>query len=545
MIRVIVERPPAPAGHDTPARRGGQRFWIALVLVAAVFLAEGLYLARVLVPSHDEAYGLFFGYLTASGQITMFDDGVVGHRAPVPAYVFGATQVLWGRSLLAARLLGVAFGVALVALTGLLGRRLGGDLAGVLAASFLTAQGAIVGYYAIGDFHSLVPAIIVTGLLVFLGPHAPWRNVLGMATFVSLFFVRSHVMPLVPLALAYGLWRATSRVERWVVAAVAVTPPLAFFFSDARHLKLLAHMPLVHHLVRPLGYVPFVYLDARPWHGLESQAQKLLMLGRRYEFFALATVVALALVVWRVRRARARHPYLTNPGINVVAGLFLVMLATLFVAFRINFKWIGMYFASLAPLLAIVLGGLYARLLTDAAIAGWRRRLLAAFVAAMLVLPIAFNRNPLLPRGALRAADPFAAVHVAAAHLARVVPANARVFFFGPLDVYYLAGLPATYLPQITNYDTLAVRDDDNWATLRSGYYGMPQVEAWLGADAEWAVISPQALATFATGFHGHPETNVPKVARIKALLARHFERVDVVDEYPYYAYEVYRRARP
>jgi len=111
-----------------------------------------------------------------------------------------------------------------------------------------------------------------------------------------------------------------------------------------------------------------------------------------------------------------------------------------------------------------------------------------------------------------------------------------------PRKRFAFSGLPPTWIQQITNYDTLAVRDEDNWATLRSGYYGMPQVERWLGIEADYAVISPEALNVFAEGFHGHPEVNRPKVARIRALLAERFERIDRVAEYPYYSYEVYRR---
>ena len=70
----------------------------------------------------------------------------------------------------------------------------------------------------------------------------------------------------------------------------------------------------------------------------------------------------------------------------------------------------------------------------------------------------------------------------------------------------------------------------------------MPQVERWLGAEADYAVVSPQSLLTFAEGLHNHPEVNRPKVARIRELLDRHFTRIGTVSEYPYYSYDVYRR---
>ncbi len=129
-----------------------RRFWIALVVITLVFLVQALVLARILVPFHDETSALFLAQLAASGQISLFDDGLAGHRPFGPAYIFGATQVVFGRSLIAARLLGVAFGLVLVILTAVLARRLGGSLCGLLAAALLTAQGAVVGYYVLGHW---------------------------------------------------------------------------------------------------------------------------------------------------------------------------------------------------------------------------------------------------------------------------------------------------------------------------------------------------------------------------------------------------------
>ena len=193
------------ASRSAPSR---VTFWLLLALIAMVFAAQALYLARVLVPSHDETSALFFGYLTASGRMSLYQDEAVGHRPPGPAYILGATQVLWGRSLMAARLASVVFGLALLLFTALLARELGGPTAGLLAAAFLTAQGAIVAYYSIGDYHALVPMIMMAGLLVWLWGGGPVHNVLGAAVLGSLFFMRAHMWPLLPVVLLLGLRRA-------------------------------------------------------------------------------------------------------------------------------------------------------------------------------------------------------------------------------------------------------------------------------------------------------------------------------------------------
>jgi hypothetical protein len=520
------------------------RFRIVLALIALAFVMHAAYLARVLVPNHDESQALFAGYLAASGQINLFQDELIGHRAPLPAYVFGSTQVVFGRDLLVARSLSVLLGAALVIATGVLGLRVGGERCGLLAAALTTAQGAVVGYYALGDFHALVPLTIVLGLLLFRSGSGPAANVAAAAVIGSLFFMRTHVWPLVPLGWGYGLWRARSTVERVMVTLVVAGPPLVFFAWDVRHLKILSNVPLVGRLVRPLGYVAFVDLDQRPYRDLSYQVSMVVQIVRRYEFLVLATVVILVLAAWCAVRAGRRGPYLTNHGVNLVAATFAAEFFCLLIMFRINFKWIGMYFASLLPLLAIVLAYLAHRLLDEPGLGRRSRYAFGAALALLLVGPVYYNRNPLKPEGALRAADPVRAVRRAGDHLARLVPGGARVFFFGPVDVFYFSGLPPTYLQQTSNYDTLAVNDADNRATLRSGYYGMPQVEAWLGREADYAVVSPQGLRTFAEGFHNHPDVNRPKAARIRELLARDFALVGTVDEYPYYSYEVYRRVR-
>ena len=520
----------------------GRMFGIALALIAGLFLAQALYLARLMVPGQDESAGLFVGYLAATGSLGLFDDAMPGHRAPAPGYIFGITQLLSGRSLLAARYLGATFGFALVVLTGLLARRLAGDLAGLVAATLLSAQGALVGYYSLGDYHSLAPLVLLTGLLVLLGDGGEPRRIAGLAILGSIFFVRTHLWPLIPLALAYGLWRAGGRRERLVTIAVVVGPALVFFLSDLARLKLLVLVPGLGWPVRALGYLPFHELDARAPLSWGDQLQQLLRLARRYEFLIVGAVFAMGWAGWRASRSREPALWRGDGRVSLVAALFLYLLAWLFVVCRINFKWVGMYFASLAPLLSVVLGHVWSVTLRDPGLTRGGRIALVVALAVLLALPVYYNRNPLIPTGALRAADAVRAVRVAGEHLARLVPPDARVFLFGPVDVFYFSGLPPTHIQQITNYDTLAVNDEDNRATLRSGYYGMAQVERWLGQADDYAVVSPEGLATFAEAFHHHPEVHRPKVARIRELLERHFVKIGTVDEYPYYSYEVFRR---
>ena len=151
------------------------------------------------------------------------------------------------------------------------------------------------------------------------------------------------------------------------------------------------------------------------------------------------------------------------------------------------------------------------------------------------VLPFCVNRNPLMPEGTVRRADPVAAVRTAGEHLARLVPVEARVFFFGQVDVFYFSGLPPTYVQQITNYDTLAVNDRDNQATLRSGYYGMPQVEQWLGRGRLRGHLT-RGSGDLRRRLPQSPEINRPGWPYPGAA-ARHFVKVGP-SGIPYYTYD-------
>src|SRR6267143_1788628 len=124
--------------HDV-GRTSSRRFWFLLALIGALFVAQGIYYARVLVPVHDGIQYLLVGSRAHRGELSIFDDRLPGNRLPLPFYVLGATQ-LAGPNLLAARWLNVGFGLAALVLTALLARRLAGTTPAILAALFLATQ---------------------------------------------------------------------------------------------------------------------------------------------------------------------------------------------------------------------------------------------------------------------------------------------------------------------------------------------------------------------------------------------------------------------
>ena len=512
-------------------------FRLSLALLATLFVAQGIYYARVLIPVHDAVQYLLVGAHVVRGDVAVFDDRFTGNRMPLPFYVLGLTQVLVGPNFVLPRLLNIAFGLCTLLLTIALARRLGGDTAGLLAGLFLATQGVVVAYYSHEGSPAFAAFAFMAGMFVLFGEDSPRRRVLGTALIGLLFFVRTNLWPAVPFLLGYSLWRASGRGERALLASVVTLPPLAFFAWDPRNLKILAYVPVIQGLVAPMGYFPSVVLDAQKTLPLTGQLWEAARLVRRYEFWALAIAVLFVLVLWRRAGGRPVRWWAENPKVMVLAALLVYMLTAQLLIFRWTWKWVGVYVLPFAPLVPILLGVGFSVLLLDMPPRSWARRLLVFTLGCLFLPPLYFVRNPILPIGEVKAKDPFGAAHVAAAHLGSVVPQDAKVFFYGLNTVYYLSGLPHTYLQQIYKQDQFSMIETEDWVLRRSGFVPVSDMRYWLSTDADFAVIDTLFLDY---------KSQIPSLGNpeqlMKDLLARHFELIDTVDESPLSRYSVYRR---
>ena len=506
-------------------------FRVVLLVICVLYAAQGLHYARMLIPVHDAVMYLFIGAKAVRGEVSLYDDRLVGHRPPLPFYVLGLTQVR-GPNLLAARWLNVGLGVLVVLMTAALARRLGGNGAGALAAAFLATQGVVVAYYSYEGYPATAAfCFMLTCLLLFVGGQV--AVVAGMAAAGALFFVRSNVWPAIPVLLAYGLWRARGVRERLLGLVLALLPPLVFFMWDSRHLKILANVPVARRWVEPLGYVSPLVLDDRQTLPLESQLWEAARLVRRYEFWVLAVVVLIGLAIWQYGPRRVARGLVARPHITILTLLFVYMLLAQFVVFSWNWRWVGLYFLPVAPLVAMILGLGFAALI-ERARPGRPRVVLAVILVVLLAPPVYWARNPLLPIGEAAAADPFGAAHRAGEHLRRLVPADARVFFYGLNAIYYLSGLPATYLQQVYLPDPFAHIAAEDWVLRRSGFVPLSDMRRWLSTEADYAVIDRSMI---------EPRAQNPGPEReMQALLDQHFELIGTVDEFVYTPYLVYRR---
>lgn len=511
-------------------------FVLGVALLGVLYAIQGLYYARVLAPTPDAIQYLFVGVQAVTGERGVYDDHWTGNRLPLPFYVLGLTQLL-GPSLWIPRLMNVLFGLATLGLTIALAQRLGGPLAGLLAGLFLATQAVVIGYWTYEGYPVLAALLFtLTTSLALTAESAP-RRLLGVALTALLFFVRSNLWPAALFLFGHSLWRAAGTRERAVQVGIVTLPVLVFFAWDPENLKILGSVPVVSRLVEPLGYYTSVVFYAEKVLPLTSQLWNLVRIARRYEFWVFAVAVLAGLEAWRWRTRRTPSPWMQSRTVKLLAGLLVFVFVANLMMYRWTWKWVGLYFVTFATPLPVLLGLGFGHHLAETAGRPWARRALVLVLAVLLLPPLYFVRNPLLPIGDVKARDPFGSVHVAAAHLRRVVPRDAKVFFFGRSDVYYLSGLPLTYPAQLYNQDQFSMIPAEDWVLRRSGFVPVRDVRYWLSSDADYAVIDLKFLDYKLTT----PSLDNPE-ALMQALLARHFARIDTIDEFPLSTYAVYRR---
>lgn len=508
-------------------------FWTALALAAALYGVQGRALAERMVTWTDESAYVHLGYLTATGQISLFQDELTGSRMPLPFWIVGGSQVLWGRSLLAARLTALAIGLAALALVALIARRLAGDLAGVLAALFFATQGVLVGYFATGTYHSLSAGILLGGVAVVFGVRRPWGPALGMATLSLLFLTRTNLWPVIPGALLVLLYQARSLRERLGLVVAASTVPVAFFLSDTRHLKVLAYVPVVGRLVRSLGYpIGWSLIDV-PEPALWDRAWAFIRLARMYECWTLAALLLGAILTIRRLKGMPAPAAFADGRVRLLAALLVYIAAwQVLILWKFPKAFVG-WFPSFAPLTAILLGVGFGRILGRRDFGRGARRVTAVVLVLLMAAPIMVVRHPLLVPAGEAGPAPLAALRAAGAHFKRDVKPGAKVFLWGDSFPLYLAGV-LPYLRQIHSTNTFAVVED-RAAIQKSGLWGLQEMERWLSTDADYVVLEPLTLEQYRARY---PDL----MAKFDAMLRRHFELVETIADYRWQVFELYSR---
>lgn len=508
-------------------------FWSALALAAALYCLQGRVLVERMVTWTDESAYVHLGYLTATGQISLFQDELTGSRMPLPFWTVGGSQVLWGRSLLAARLAGLGIGLVALGLTALIARRLAGDLAGILAAFFFATQGVLVGYFATGTYHSLAASILLGGVALIYYLRPPWGPVLGMATLSLLFLTRTNLWPVIPGVLLVLLVRARDLRQRLLLVAAAGAVPLAFFLSDTRHLKVLAYVPVVGRLVRSLGYpVGWSLIDV-PEPALWDRVWAVIRLARMYECWTFAALLLCAIVIVRQLKGLETPHVFADRRVALLAALLVYIAAwQVLILWKFPKAFVG-WFPSFAPLAALLLGVGFARVFGLPDFGRGARRITAALLVLLMIVPMIIVRHPLLVPAGEAGVAPLPALRAAGDHFKKLVKPGAKVFLWGDSFPLYLAGI-LPYLRQIHSTNTFAVVED-RVAIQKGGLWGREEMERWLSTDADYVVLEPQTLEPYRARY---PDV----MARLDTLLRQHFELLDTIEDYRWQTFRLYAR---
>jgi len=507
------------------------------VLALVIYLALALYLSRVLNTWDDESAYVALGRLATIGAISLYQDDMTGQRMPLPFYVEGASQVVFGRDLWVARLVSLLIGIGALALTIAIARRLGGDLAGALAGLLLATQGVVVGYYATATYYALTAMILMAAVWVLLKEELPWRHALGMAIASLLFVTRTNMFPALLFFFAWAVLGARSAREQLAVVLVTVAPPAIFFLSAPTHVKLIAHIPVLNHLVAPLGYRSILSFSILDHAGLGRQLWALAFIARRYESWALAATGLVVVAVLLHLRGRPIRSMPRRRGVTALAFLWLWILVWHFIIWRVNFRYVLPFFSIFAPLVAVLLGIPFANLLIRQDLSRAARTVLTLTLIGALTLSVLYIRHPVLasPRPRPFAHDSIQRLDRAATGLRTLVPRDETVFLFAQPMVPYLAGVNAPIQQLMSPWATLAPAQSDERLISKSGVWGARELERWLGCDLQYAVISPSLLQTVESL---RPEA----VRRIRELLEERFILVGQVGDTPLLTVGVYRR---
>jgi hypothetical protein len=507
------------------------RYLIAACLVASFI--QSCFFARALVPDIDETVHVFLGREAIAGHISLFQDELPGFRAPLPYYFFGLSQLVFDRSIVAARVSSAAVGTLCLVLLLLLATRIGGPLCGLLTFLFAITQSTIIGFFAQSSYHALTSLVLLAALYVVLCTTLPYKNVLGMALCSLFFFMRTLMMPLIPLAMVYLLVKAKSVGERLAIIAVTAIPPVVFFASNPHHLKLMAYMPVLESFVRPLGYVRSPRITgAASFDSSNTPAAALLLLVRWYKPWFAAGLVLIAIMVVLALRSQSLKAFVSNWKVNLLAAVFLYIALAHLVAVRGS--WTGSVGYEPSGIIAAIIPGFgFSVLITHYYSRVVHRRATLLFLSALFVVAPTLSKPPALPLAVSLQDSPTRALNNLADALRALIPPGSRVFHLGASQALYIADR-APYLRQALGYWTLSPLRDQT-VTRRSGLWGEAEITDWLTRDAQYAVIVPESLDEYRISCRSCVEL-------AESLLERHFARIAVLRQYRGAAHVIYKR---
>jgi len=206
----------------------GRRIFFVYLFLFLCYLGFNLLLVHKVYVNHDEGWYLYASQLVYRGKLPYLDFAYF--QSPLLPYVYGVFQYLAGPSVLVGRIVSLALNLGLAGLTFLVARRLGGNLAAIIALLCLgtSADFMRVGSYANNVILSAFLAVLGTWWL--LGDWSARRvQILGIGCWSLAVMARLSWGLALAIVVGFIFWH-----HRWRVAAAwpaVVTAALVLFVS--------------------------------------------------------------------------------------------------------------------------------------------------------------------------------------------------------------------------------------------------------------------------------------------------------------------------
>ena len=507
---------------------GPRSLFIASLLLMLV-LQGAFHTAALLTDGDSDGAHLHHGWLIVRGELGLYADSMSGHRTPLPYWLVGLSQILFGPSVLAGRAFSLLAGWAGVLVLWFTSRRALGEPAGTLTLLLLATNAYLMAHFSVAAFHGLAFFWVALGAWFLVASAWRWRREAVVLCAWGLFLTRPQFGLCVPLAGAWAMIEARDR--RWPVLA-ALTLPGAVFLAAywPGVLKMAAYVPGLAGWAAGHGWVSVPNAMEPDWGTRIGRAAALAL--RSYKAW-----IALGLLGWVLWPLG--YPPLHRKA-KVLLWAFLALAASQLMV--VNFSWkvaVG-YFPAFAGLLAMPLAARFAQLLAqpENCPAGKilpRRAVAAVVLAGALLIGPAWSPPPNLP---LRV-DParLAALEAerAGRELARLIPRGTPVFLFGPATVPHLAGLRPPIQP--ANHLETLQGSPDAPTLRRSGLWGTADIADWLAREPRpYAILWRDGLVARVDRYGWQAPA-----ALMLALLERHYAPAGMV-AYHGIVLEVFRR---
>lgn len=514
--------------------------WPIILLLVLAYGVFGTFSAWLLVTHDYETEYLGLGRLAVEGILNLYQDEMTGQWMPLPFYVYGPTQVVFGPTLIVPRLLSLAIGGVALVLMFALASRWCGMLAGITAVALLCTHGGVIGDFSTVQFASLVAVCHLGGLYLLFCVRKWWHRYAAMLVFSTLFLIKPNYWVSIPFVLVYLLWTSQSLRERLVLIGITALVPAVFFVSDVGHLKVLAYVPFADRWVEPLGYrsvhalledpASLSYSDyvttlwpTSAWQRLLQPLMTLPLATRRFGLWLVLFTILLGVARWRAGGWRATLGSSFGP-VMLTMSLFGSLVLAQFVVMGPYAKQAIGYVGPVTPLFLIVLACLFAKVWEHPTCPASTRVGAAGALILVLMASPWIHRSANLPRRiSLDGATVPALRRIAGRLQTLIPPGEHRVFLLGDALVVHLADR-RTYLRQFHQWWIVFTSLPDSTRYARAGMWGPAELELWLGQDAQYAIVRNRAAE-----FYRKRPAYDRVMRRMEQLLAERFVLLDTV----------------